>query len=695
MGDTLTYSAQLSGGGALPSWLNFDANTRTFSGTPENGDVGTITVEVTAEDGAGATVSDSFDITVANSNDAPTLDNAITDQNATEDSAFSFTFAADTFTDVDTGDTLTYSAQLSGGGALPAWLNFDANTRTFSGTPANGDVGTITVEVTAEDGAGATVSDSFDITVANSNDAPTLDNAIADQNASEDSAFSFTFAADTFGDEDIGDTLTYSAQLSGGGALPAWLNFDANTRTFSGTPENGDVGTITVEVTAEDGAGATVSDSFVIAVANSNDSPSGLATIDGSATEGETLVANTTALNDDDGLGPFTYQWLRDGVAISGATGASYTLTQADVGSQFSYTVSYTDAGGTFEQVVSVSTAAVSNLDDPLTGQVSISGLDRVNGILLADVSALADADGIASIAYQWLRDGVAINGANEASYTVALQDSGKDLSVQVTVTDQYGTMAQSTSSNLAIQALVELPETPEPPPVVEEPTTPDPIQTEPEPEDEEQGSEVAPDAAEETEAEDETIDEEERITEQTGVFEDQASFIDRDGFELSFGVQASFDLDRESSGQPLEARNVDIFSTEDSGEVVAEEESYQAGTSDILSVNDPLFLVRANGFIKGLDSMREELNEGSDVQQAVVGSSLAVSAGMSAGYVAWLARSGVLLSSVMSTLPVWRFVDPLPVLTSTGGAAGGDGESLESLVSGADEPAADNDKQA
>src|SRR5690606_28392725 len=120
--------------------------------------------------------------------------------------------------------------------------DFNAATRTFSGTPADGDVGTITIDVTANDGNGGTVTDTFTLTVADANDAPTVANPIPNQNATEDAPFTFQFAANTFNDGDAGDTLTYSAQLAGGGALPAWLSFDAVTRTFSGTPANGDVG---------------------------------------------------------------------------------------------------------------------------------------------------------------------------------------------------------------------------------------------------------------------------------------------------------------------------------------------------------------------------------------------------------------------------------------------------------------------
>jgi len=265
-GDVLTYSAQLAGGGTLPSWLSFDGGTRTFSGTPTNGDVGTISIEVTADDGNGGTVTDTFDIVVANTNDAPTVANPIADQGATEDAAFNFQFAANTFHDVDVGDTLTYSAGLSGGGALPSWLSFDGGTRTFSGTPTNGDVGTLTITVTAADGNGGTVADTFILTVDNTNDAPTVANPIADRSATASAAFSYVLPANTFHDVDVGDTLVYSAQLAGGGALPSWLVFNPATGTFSGIPGSADVGTLSVEVTATDSQNATVSDSFDIVV---------------------------------------------------------------------------------------------------------------------------------------------------------------------------------------------------------------------------------------------------------------------------------------------------------------------------------------------------------------------------------------------------------------------------------------------
>jgi hypothetical protein len=144
---TINGAAATSGvlSGAIP--LNIGSNT--------------ITIIVTAEDATTKT----YTLTVNRLNNAPIVANAIPNQNALENSAFNFQFAANTFTDNDAGTTLTYTAQLAGGSALPVWLSFNPSTRTFSGTPANVDVGTISIDVIADDGSGGTVTDNFDIVV--------------------------------------------------------------------------------------------------------------------------------------------------------------------------------------------------------------------------------------------------------------------------------------------------------------------------------------------------------------------------------------------------------------------------------------------------------------------------------------------------------------------------------------------------
>ena len=319
-GDSFTYTATLSDGSALPSWLAFNADTRTFSGTPLNANVGAIDVKVTATDSGSASISDTFSITVTNTNDAPTVANAIADQAATEDSAFSYQFASNVFADVDVGDSFTYTATLSDGSDLPSWLSFDADTRTFSGTPLNANVGAIDVKVTATDSVSAAITDTFSITVTNTNDAPTVANAIADQAATEDSAFSYQFASNVFADVDVGDSFTYTATLSDGSDLPSWLSFDADTRTFSGTPLNANVGVVAVKVTATDGSSATVADTFNITVTNTNDAPTVANAIPNQTIAEDSALSfqfNSNVFADVDVGDSFTYTaTLSDGSAL-------------------------------------------------------------------------------------------------------------------------------------------------------------------------------------------------------------------------------------------------------------------------------------------------------------------------------------------------------------------------------------------
>lgn len=266
MNDVLTYTASLVDGNALPGWLAFDATTRTFSGTPGNDDVGAIAVRVTATDSGGLSVADEFTLIVKNVNDAPVLANSVADQAVLEDAAFLFQLPADTFTDVDRGDTLSYVATLADGSVLPAWLTFDRGTRTFAGTPANADVGVLNVTVTATDGGGLTASDGFGLAVINVNDAPIVAKSLADQVVEEYAGFRFQVPTNAFIDPDRGDTLSYGAVLADNRPLPAWLSFDSTTHTFSGTPVHADIGTLNLSVTATDPAGLSVSESFVLSV---------------------------------------------------------------------------------------------------------------------------------------------------------------------------------------------------------------------------------------------------------------------------------------------------------------------------------------------------------------------------------------------------------------------------------------------
>ena len=320
-GDTLTYTATLDDNSALPSWLSFAPATRTFSGTPTAADVGTVSVKVTASDGDGGSVSDTFDIVV----DLPTLVS-----NAGQGAPASFSVAQDrsqAFTTGAAGATLSsveiISGDTAGDAAAVSLCTVDVNNHPVSTcteltAPPSFAAGTLVFRAPAnttlaanttysllvvspggdnlaldatfsdnEDAGGATdwsIANTLDYKISTdawldnsralyitikgtlgTNAAPTVATAIPDQTATTGTAFSYAFPPATFTDADS-DPLTYMATKSDDTALPAWLSFTAAERAFSGTPQAADVETVSVKVTASDGNSGSVSDTFDIVV---------------------------------------------------------------------------------------------------------------------------------------------------------------------------------------------------------------------------------------------------------------------------------------------------------------------------------------------------------------------------------------------------------------------------------------------
>ncbi|MBL8792817.1 MAG: autotransporter-associated beta strand repeat-containing protein, partial [Planctomycetia bacterium] len=123
-------------------------------------------------------VGDDEDVVLTLLNTAPTVANEIPNQPfGAAAGNWTFQFEPDTFADVD-GQTLTYTAQLTGSIPLPSWLDFDGETRTFTGNPPFDAPTSLSIEVTANDGAGGTVTDTFTLTLAPPlNDSPDLNSA--------------------------------------------------------------------------------------------------------------------------------------------------------------------------------------------------------------------------------------------------------------------------------------------------------------------------------------------------------------------------------------------------------------------------------------------------------------------------------------------------------------------------------------
>ncbi|WP_206955959.1 putative Ig domain-containing protein [Trinickia acidisoli] len=258
-GDTLTYQATLANGNPLPSWLTFNAETQTFSGTPTDQTTGALVFTITATDMGGLATSTTLNVQINPSYEAPTVSQSLTNQALSVGTTWSYGLPSTLFAEPVEGDTLTYTATLANGNPLPSWLTFDPANRTFSGTPTDQTTGAFAVEITATDLGGLATSTTLNLQVNPTYQAPAVTQTLPVQSVTTGAAWSYSLPASLFSETIAGDTLSYGATLANGAPLPTWLSFDATNLVFSGTPPSGTTGTIALKVTATDLGGLSAS----------------------------------------------------------------------------------------------------------------------------------------------------------------------------------------------------------------------------------------------------------------------------------------------------------------------------------------------------------------------------------------------------------------------------------------------------
>ena len=216
-----------------------------------------------------------------------------------------------------------------------------------------------------------------------------------------------------------------------------------------------------------------------VIAADFNTEATGLPLINGTPQVGETLTADTSAIDDVDGLTnvSYRYQWLGDqsvldantgtyyyiNVDLPGETGSTYTLAPADKGRTFAVKVSFTDDAGYAESLTSRNTVVVAaKPNSEPTGLPAITGTPQVGQTLTADTSAIDDADGLTNVSYEyrWTARKTVVDentgtsfpvisvmsGDTSSTYTLVPADAGYTFQVRVTFTDDEGNSESLTS---------------------------------------------------------------------------------------------------------------------------------------------------------------------------------------------------------------------------------------------------------
>lgn len=247
---------------------NYSFSNDTF--TPSTNFNGPITVMVVVNDGISDSAPFAISVTVSPANSPPATTGGF-GLFAAVDLPFTFQFPPFLFVDPE-NDAMTYTMSEVSGKDI-SWLTFNPATLTLSGTPHSAQLAEFyfSIRITATDVHGASGSvDNFLEMLTHDDSAPYSIINTPDQVANPGVPYSYqTDVYALYDDESNTNALVFTLKEQGGGALPAWLNFNPWTQTLSGTPSVADAGTIILELTAFDENGMSGSETFNMTVTGS------------------------------------------------------------------------------------------------------------------------------------------------------------------------------------------------------------------------------------------------------------------------------------------------------------------------------------------------------------------------------------------------------------------------------------------
>ena len=140
------------------------------------------------------------------------------------------------------------------------------------------------------------------------------------------------------------------------------------------------------------------------------------------------------------GTGPFTYQWLKNGLAIAGATNSTYSLAAASTADAGSYSVKVTNPVGSV-----TSSGALLSVIAPFTISAQpLGGLSSVNVSAGGSTTLSVVAAGIGPFSYQWRKNGMSISGAISSAYTVPAGSVEGSASYDVVITGPVSSLASN-----------------------------------------------------------------------------------------------------------------------------------------------------------------------------------------------------------------------------------------------------------
>jgi len=293
---------------------------------------------------------------------------------------------------------------------------------TISGTPTTPGSWTVTVTAWESSGAKGKSVDAFCVfTIANgSNAAPAF--TTQPQNVSVNAGSAATFTAAASGTP----TPTYQWFLG----TTSLTGQTSTTLTLSNV-QTANAGSYTVVATNSAGTATSSAATLVVQTAPSiTTQPASVSVGTGVSTSFSVVAA---------GSAPLSYQWLKGGVNIAGATSSTYSIASAQTTDVGIYTVAVTNPAGSSvsNQATLTILAAPVIATQPQGFSVTVGG----------NAAFTVVASGAAPLSYQWQLGGVAISGATSATYTISNVQMSAAGSYAVVVTNMISSVTSSAAT--------------------------------------------------------------------------------------------------------------------------------------------------------------------------------------------------------------------------------------------------------
>jgi VCBS repeat-containing protein len=652
--DATTGVLTLTGANTLANYEAALESITYINSNTDNPNTGNRSLTWLVNDGSSNSATGISSVTVAADNDAPSVAIEIVDQIGTEGEFFSFTIPVGVFTDPDS-PTVTLSASLVNNSALPAWLGFNAETGSFSGTPTDVDVNSYAVKVTANDGGGGSVSDSFNIVVRNVENAPliggvgtgfvTEDNGqnkdrllvISDALTIEDiDAYQSGFFAERlsgaygFLSVDVAGGWTYTADNSQQ-ALQQLDSGESVIDSFSMTTLDGTSVNVSITINGDDDESFVTGDFTGLVVEDATLSfPGTLLIEDIDTADNPVSFPDMPSAEGDNGYGAFeivdgnwNYLLLNDHVDVQ-SLGEGESLTD---------TITFTATDGSTQRV----SVTINGRDELFESEIPVSvgfalafmddgGMDSIGGASSSTRSTTS-----LSVTQLVGESSKALEGASEVLKGVS------------STAVQAGEPPQSDSVEVVEAAEVD--------------------------EEGEAGGESEQEEKSEAEAL-AAID----LSDVLNVYKQVVAILP-DGQNAESG--------EDNAGRSLIGDNT--IKVENKGlDHFVDLANLNLNQIEVnnLEVTELAEVVRSDAFEKSLvqlgENLDEALNEQDVASQLRVASAAGIVAGVSTGILTQVLRVGALLASFMSVVPLWRQFDPLPILAAfddSEGEADGDDE--------------------